>query len=251
MKSKKIQLGFLIFIIGAVGIMSMFFSDLPIPDEIKSLVESQFPNVPTNLLFIVNPTLMLIIATVTGTLFYNKAHFKMPILERIVGIKINSINLQKILSYGIVGGIISGLSLILMWMLFKNYLPESYLALSEDSSLSIAPRILYGGFTEEILMRFGLMTFVVYLLQTIFKNNKDIFYWLGILTAAIFFAFGHLPALYVFMDPNEINVALITFILVANLIAGIIFGWLYWKVNLETAFVAHAFAHITMLLLGA
>jgi formate/nitrite transporter FocA (FNT family) len=39
---------------------------------------------------------------------------------------------------------------------------------------------------------------------------------------------------------------LLTYILLGNSIGGVIFGWLYWKKGLESAMVAHVFAHVVM-----
>jgi len=34
--------------------------------------------------------------------------------------------------------------------------------------------------------------------------------------------------------------------LVLNGLGGIVFGWLYWKDNLETAMIAHMMTHVAM-----
>ena len=93
-------------------------------------------------------------------------------------------------------------------------------------------------------MRFGLMTLIVWLCSKIFKETKPFVFWTGIVIAAIIFAFGHFPIAYQAVDNPTMG--LLTYILIGNSIGGIIFGWLYWKKGLESAFVAHIFTHIFM-----
>jgi membrane protease YdiL (CAAX protease family) len=74
-------------------------------------------------------------------------------------------------------------------------------------------------------------------------------YWGGILLAALLFAFGHFPV--VFQAVGSPSALLLSYIVLGNSIGGIIFGWLYWKKGLESAFIAHIFTHVTMVSLSA
>ena len=44
---------------------------------------------------------------------------------------------------------------------------------------------------------------------------------------------------------------LVGFALTANLLAGMVFGYLYWRAGLEAAMMAHALSHVVGLLLAA
>jgi hypothetical protein len=59
---------------------------------------------------------------------------------------------------GLIGGFISGLGVILNWLLWKPSLPQEFVARSVDLNrlLPLPTRLLYGGFTEELLLRWGL-----------------------------------------------------------------------------------------------
>jgi membrane protease YdiL (CAAX protease family) len=69
---------------------------------------------------------------------------------------------------------------------------------------------------------------------------------ISIVLAAIIFGLGHLPitASLIKLDPLIIGRAVIL-----NGIAGIIFGWLFWKKGLESAMIAHFTADIFLLTL--
>ncbi len=65
--------------------------------------------------------------------------------------------------------------------------------------------------------------------------------WAAIILAAVLFGLGHLPALagMVTLTP------LIVFrTVLLNALGGLLFGWLFWRRNLETAIVAHAAGHV-------
>jgi membrane protease YdiL (CAAX protease family) len=245
MTKKKLILGIILVILGMIGIVSILTMDIPLPKEIQTLLEGRFSPTQIKLLTLINPTIMLVIAVIIGTVLYEKATLKVPVIEKIVGIR-NDVNFSGILKYGVFGGTLSGVLLSIVSLLFNPILPAEFIELGENFKPTLATRFLYGGFTEEILMRFGLMTFVVWLSILIFGKEKPIAFWIGILVAGFIFALGHLPI--VFQTVGSPTAVLLSYILIGNLIGGIIFGWLYWKKGLESAFIAHIFAHIIMVI---
>jgi len=106
-------------------------------------------------------------------------------------------------------------------------------------------RLLYGGITEELLMRWGLMSFLVWAAWRAIGRPTKVpawCYWAGVALAALLFGIGHLPALSL-LAPNAPD-WLIGLVLVCNIIPGLLFGWLFWRWGLEAAMMAHAFAHL-------
>ena len=108
---------------------------------------------------------------------------------------------------------------------------------------------LFGGLYEEVIMRWGLMTILVWILWRIFQKGTGIpKSWLvysGILVSQILFAFSHIPALTHFgiTDP-----ALSVFTI---FIVSLPWGWLFWRQGLESAFIAHSSFHAFVALLVA
>jgi membrane protease YdiL (CAAX protease family) len=137
------------------------------------------------------------------------------------------------------------MTIVLISALFTAFLPEEFVALNSKFKPNAAMRLLYGGITEEILMRYGLMTFVVWGLYKIFSKLHAAVYWAGILIAALVFAFGHLPV--AFAAVAHPSATLLAYIILGNLPGGIIFGWLYWQKGLESAMLAHIFTHVVLL----
>lgn len=102
------------------------------------------------------------------------------------------------------------------------------------------------GITEEILLRFGFMTVVVWEIYKISKKLNPIVYWFGLITASIVFAIAHFPV--AFQAIESPSMGLLAYVLLGNSIGGLIFGWLYWQKGLESAFIAHMGDHIMMMI---
>lgn len=246
MTKKKIKLGIILIILGIIGVASILTMDVPLPPEAEAILKDKFTAGQIKLLILINPTILLVVFVVIGTVLYQKVDLKVPIIEKLVGIRKESIKIMSILKYGVIGGVLSGTLLSIVSAVFNPILPAEFIELGESLKPTLAARFLYGGLTEEILMRFGLMTLIVWLCSKIFKRTKPFIFWTGIVIAAIIFSFGHFPIAYQAVDNP--TTGLLTYILIGNSIGGIIFGWLYWKKGLESAFIAHIFTHIVMVL---
>lgn len=245
---KKIVLGVILTILGVIGILSILTMEVSLPLEIETVLKNKFTAQQIKLLMLVNPTIFLLIAVTTGTILYQKVNLKVPLIEKIVGIKhINyNLNLLEILKYGAFSGILLGILLVSATALCNPVLPIEFKELEKNVQPSLMVRFLYGGFTEEILMRFGLMTFITWLCSKIYNGTKPKIYWIAIVLAAIIFSVGHFPI--VFQTLKNPPAELLIYIFIGNLIGGIVFGWLYWKKGLESAFIAHIFTHIILVL---
>lgn len=109
----------------------------------------------------------------------------------------------------------------------------------------LATRLLYGGIVEELIMRWGLMSTLVWAAWRLSGGRRRIAswcYWLGAVLAAALFALGHLPALHLLVGRPEWPLVLL--VLIGNFVPGVLFGWLFWRQGLEAAMIAHASAHL-------
>jgi hypothetical protein len=246
MNRKKLYLGLILAILGLIGTASLLTIDFPLPAEIEATLKESFTATQIKLLLLINPAILVIVAVLVGTLLYQKVNLRVPIMENWLGINKEPVNINGILRSGIIGGIIAGIVVVLVVLLFKPMMLAEYEKLSQSLKLTLAARFLYGGITEEILLRFGLMTLIVWIRSKVLKGTKPAAYWTGIVLAAVLFAIGHFPAVYgVIENPGNI---LLTYVLIGNTVGGLIFGWLYWKKGLESAFAAHIFIHVILVI---
>ncbi|MBD3626983.1 CPBP family intramembrane glutamic endopeptidase [Cyclobacterium sp.] len=245
MKRKKFYLALFLFLLGMLGMLSILTMDIPLPEELVSILEEKFTPLQVKLLTLVNPTILLMVAVLVGTLLYQKVNLSVPIIEKVVGIKQESPNLCEIAIYGLLGGVLTGMLLSILG-LYRYISPTEFELLNSSLHLTLAARFLYGGLTEEIFMRFGLMTLMVWIGAKLFKSTRVYVYWTGIVLSAFIFAIGHFPV--VFQVVEKPSLILIAYVLIGNSVGGLVFGWLYWKKGLESAFLAHIFTHVVLVL---
>lgn len=112
-------------------------------------------------------------------------------------------------------------------------------------------RFLYGGITEELLLRFGLMSTLAfagwYATGRRGAGPSALVMWLSILVSAVLFGVGHLPAL---AQTTTLTPLLIGRTVLLNAIGGVVFGWLYWRHSLEAAMVSHVTFHVPLTILS-
>jgi membrane protease YdiL (CAAX protease family) len=156
---------------------------------------------------------------------------------------------------GILGGIlIVVLDAVLMPFVAQD-LPQSVIGATSPTVLTVlayAPvRFLYGGITEELMLRFGLMSVLVFVGWRITGRPENgpqpAVVWTAIVVSAVLFGLGHLPALAQSVD---LTPTLIARTVLLNAVAGVLFGWLYWRRSLEVAMMAHASFHVPLLVLS-
>ncbi len=108
--------------------------------------------------------------------------------------------------------------------------------------LGLSARLLYGGITEEVLARWGLMTLFAWLGGFVFGPGSAPALWSAILLAGLLFGIGHLPAISV--SGVRLSRFLVLATVVLNLWASIIFGWLFWQHGLYAAMLGHILFHL-------
>lgn len=111
--------------------------------------------------------------------------------------------------------------------------------------------VLYGGLTEEVMVRWGLLSLLAWALHRLLRRpnaraGAGVF-WAANIVAALLFAAGHLPALFATLEPSSL---LLARVLLLNTLAGLVYGWLFWRHQLESAMAAHASTHVGFWLLA-
>ena len=242
--SKKLKLGFTLFAVGLLGVLTMLTVTISL-DSIPKQVTDEFSPQALQFLILINPTILLLIAVIIGTVLYDKVGLTVPTISSFLKIEKSNITFLEQLKFGISLGLITGILTTLVGLIFKSSIPQEFIELGNKIKITTLARFGYGGFTEELLMRFGFMTLVVWMVFKITKQLNHKTYWIGIILAALLFSFGHFPVVYGVVKHPAFS--LLAYILIGNSIAGIFFGWLYWKKGLEAAFIGHIFAHLAMM----
>lgn len=104
MNIKKFYLGLNLFFLGLLGILSMLTMDIPLPEEMRDLLQDQFTPSQIQWIILINPTIILLMAVIVGALLYQEVNLSVPIIEKWLGLKEDSPHIHEILLYGILGG---------------------------------------------------------------------------------------------------------------------------------------------------
>jgi membrane protease YdiL (CAAX protease family) len=144
-------------------------------------------------------------------------------------------------------GALAGLAIVGLALLLDPRLPAPLHALPKGGASAAWKGLLasfYGGIGEEVLLRLFVMTLLVWLVARLRRRQPGAaLYWSAIVIAALLFGAGHLPTAAGLWPLTAIVVVRT---LVLNGVAGVVFGWLYWRRGLESAMCAHFCADLVL-----
>lgn len=247
------RLFLILFSLGMLGVVSLLFIDYQTlmtiaPEHVRP--DTPVITTPLKLLSLVQPGLILALAVFVGVKLAHRVRLSAPFAEALAegGDAWSALKRQTLA--GVVGGLIGGAAVVFVSLLFRPFLSSEALDRIDrlGKVLPLPTRLLYGGITEEVLLRWGFMTLLVWLGWRILQRTRP-----GptracvigaILVSSVVFGLGHLPVAF-FLIP-QVTVALILYVIVANSVFGFIAGYLYWKKGLEAAVLAHMLAHLVI-----
>ncbi len=235
------------------GILSFLLVDLSALLANLPLVAGQelpFSPLIVKLISIIQPAILLSVAILVGNALAPKVGLSAPVAEAVArGGTVRSALKPQIIP-GVVGGLVGGVAVISTWLLVKPFLPPVFVTRAEELNkfIPLLTRLLYGGITEELLLRWGVMTFLVWVPWRLLQRGQGIpraiYVVSAIVVSSVVFGLGHLPvasALGV-----DFTVPIVAYIIIANSTFGLIAGYLYWKKGLEAAMIAHMMAHVVI-----
>lgn len=197
---------------------------------------------------ILQSALLLAAAAWAGARFAPRVGLASPLLSALIAGNPGSVPLKKPLAAGLLAGIAGGL---LLFLTISNAPPE-FASARSDVELGLLWRVLYGGITEEVLLRWGVMSVLAWLAWRMLQGGsgtpRAICFWIAIVISAVFFGVGHLPA--VAAQAGSLSASLAGYVIAANSVFGLLFGYLFWRHGLEAAILAHALSHVVAYLVG-
>jgi len=189
--------------------------------------------------------ILIAIAAAAGTALAARAGLRAPFFEALASGESAwpalRPQLLPALGLGVAGTLVF---LAAYYGIFRRRLDTETVQAIEDlrHKLGIWGRLLYGGIVEEVLMRWGMMTFLVWLGTLLVGKPSAGVIWDVILVTGVVFGLGHAPGvLNTGARPSPLFYAALIFL---NLGAGTIFAWLYWQFGLEAAIIGHALFHL-------
>ena len=153
----------------------------------------------------------------------------------------------QLLAAAIVGAAVAVLLVVL-----ARIAPAEIAQLGQAFDIPFAAKLLYGGVTEEVIMRWGLMSAFVWLPWALIQRRRGrprpTYVVAAIVLAGLLFGAGHLPAVAAMGVP--LSASVVTYIVLGNAVPGMLFGVLFWRKGLEASIIAHALAHAISVAIG-
>jgi hypothetical protein len=112
-------------------------------------------------------------------------------------------------------------------------------------TLGVWGRLLYGGIVEEVIVRWGLMSLLVWVGASLFGGSTLGVVWTAIVMTGLLFGLGHLPSH--FAVGCRKTPMFIGSVIGLNLWVSLLFGWLFWQYGLLAAILAHMLFHLVWL----
>lgn len=145
----------------------------------------------------------------------------------------------------LVPGLCGGLAgTALLWVL-SLIAPDALQTTDPGSAMPLLVKLLYGGVTEELLVRWGAMTVLLWLGWRMVQGGRgaprSAVVVAAVVLSSLLFALGHLPAAQALS--GVLTPQVLAFVLLGNMAWGLVAGALYARYGLEAALLAHVLAH--------
>lgn len=192
--------------------------------------------------------LLLALATWAGVALAPTLGFRAPLFEAAAMRRPILVELWSQLRPGVYAGVPAGLALLM----FTRFSPPEIAQLAERFEPPLLARLLYGGVTEEVLMRWGVMTSLTWLMWRLLRRPgeavRPAYVLFAIVASSLIFGLGHLPVAHFLL--GGFTPSTLSWVIGANTSFGMLFGWLFWRRGLESAMAAHAMTHLVSYLAG-
>lgn len=245
----RLKLVFILTLLGAIGTVAI------IPYSITTILNNEVyqadPNaLPIGLVITINSLVqiaLLFVFVLFGLRFQKRTGLNVSIIEHLI-YKKKFIKIDKLFLYrSIIGAfLLSFLVILLDVFVFAPLIEGDTNQIGETIWWQGVLASIYGGITEELMLRLFGMTFIVWLLAKLMKKEREEipkgYYYFAIIFTAILFGLGHIPAtIEVF---GELTPLLFTRAILFNGLLGLWFGYVYYEKGLEYAMVAHISADL-------
>jgi membrane protease YdiL (CAAX protease family) len=211
------------------------------PFLLEAIRAAQPPMPPAGLLVLQNLEALVVcaVAAYAGVRFAPRARLDAPWLrataerrERPAGFGSMAIEAAAI-------GSVTAIAVTAVALMLRSSVPHELWRPPPGGFWTRASSAFYGGIAEETIVRWGLLSTLVVLLQRAGARRP---FWPATVLAALIFGALHLPAVAFIRIPMTAGV--IAHVLLGNGIAGIVFGWMFRRRGLEGAMVSHGVADV-------
>lgn len=234
---------------GTMGVLALWLQEPPAALLEQSPHLRQLPAAGLKALLLINPLLMMTALAAIGAALAHRVGLR----SRLSGHPHADLAPTQALLAGLgVAAVLAVADAALAGSLGDEWRRATAQAQAAPPWPALAIGVLYGGVTEEVMMRWGVMSLVAWALWRLWQRSSAEaarpsarVMWAAIGLSALVFALAHLPAV---AQMAPLSPALVARTVALNALGGIVFGWLFWRRGLESAMLAHASTHVGMAL---
>jgi membrane protease YdiL (CAAX protease family) len=227
-------------LLGTIAVLSLLLQ--PVPAELLSKTPelAALPPLAQRAVLVASPWILVLVAAVVGAALAHRVG-----LRSVLAGTAPATGWTSTAARAAVGGFAMGLVLAAADAAAAPLLGPAWQTLVTavpGGAAATVTGVLYGGLAEEVMLRWGAMSLVAWALLLLLRSKaRAVCMALAVTVAAMLFAAGHLPAVAAQLD---LTPAIVARTLVFNGVAGLVYGWLFWRRHLEAAMVAHACTHL-------
>ena len=244
--SPKLALGFYLWLVGMLGVIPLTL--VVIPQLLAGKILRQ-PLWAIEAISGMQSAILLALTVWTGVALAGRVGLSAPVFQALAARGAFWTAFRHQLVPGTLGGLVGGAILVLC----AHGTPEKLVQAKQMFDIPLLVRVLYGGFTEELLLRWGVMSLLLWLCWKGFSRAGEVpaltWVWLAIAGSALLFAIGHLPTAAKLA--GDLTTEIVVYVLSGNLAFGLMAGWLFWRYGLESAMLYHAIAHVVAVSMNA
>lgn len=236
-----------LFGVGLAGVVSLY------PTALEQLRAAPLPpgtSLPAlAAASLITPSVLLAVAVVIGLKTAPRLGLRSYLLDRAVHDTPIWPRLRGDIGIAVRWGVITGIAILLVQFGFglvvDELAPQTGTGTIGGILATVPFRFLYGGVTEELLLRWGFMSMVAFVLFATVGRGRDApsdrVMWAAVLVSAVAFGIGHLPAA---ARTFAVTPGVVAYVIAGNAVGGVVFGWLFWRRSLEAAMLSHASVHV-------
>ena len=157
-----------------------------------------------------------------------------------------SLNAQNIYMSSWVEAAVAGIGcsvthLFIYYGFFRPLLGEAFYKIEKHrNSIGIAARILYASVVEELIFRWGIMSFLLWFTQSMLTERTSVL--TSIVVSSLIFTLAHYPGSSIAGK----SFALYSYIFIGNMLAGVICGWQFYENGIFAAILVHMCFHFIL-----
>ena len=232
---QPLRLSLLLWLLGLPGVVGMAWQ------VGQRLPSGHLPGWALPVMGSVQSLLLLAAAVFFGAWLSPRVGLGAPMLGSLVQRRSRPVTaLQQMWLPGVAGGVMGA-----AWMVTLAQLTPDALAPGDPvQALPLWIKLLYSGVAEELLVRWGMMSVMLFglwrMLQPRGGAPRSGLVWMVIALAALLGAASNLPAAMALM--GGLSPELLAYVLLNHTVFGLLAGYIYWRHGLGAAIVAHTLA---------